>query len=193
MHLVEMLRDEGDVKSCVNAFEQLYEKYHAVLYRSALKFVKSEELAAEVVQDVFVKLWENRLNLNKDLSLASYLYTMTRNHIFSLLKRSAQENRIREEIRMQAERASNATEDNLFFSEYYAVLNTAIAQLPPQRQRIFIMCRQEGRTYEEVAGMFGISKSTVRDHMVKALKSVRKHFQLRTGISVCILGFLIIF
>src|SRR5690606_37055048 len=192
LHLVEVLRGEGDMKSCVNAFEQLYRKYHAVLFRSALKFVKSEELAAEIVQEVFVKLWENRMRLNNDLSLASYLYTMTRNHIFNMLKRSAHESRIREELQLHAERASNSTEDKLFFSEYNAVLKSAIAQLPPQRQRIFILCRQEGKSYEEVAGLFGISKNTVRDHMVKALKSVRKHFQLTTGISISFLGILVV-
>src|SRR5690606_41269661 len=94
----------------------------------------SEELAAEIVQEVFVKLWENRMRLNKDLSLASYLYTMTRNHIFNMLKRSAHESRIREELQLHAERASNSTEDKLFFSESNAVLKSAIAQLPPQRQ-----------------------------------------------------------
>lgn len=181
-HLVALLREEGDMKSCMNAFEQLYGKYHGILYRSSLKFVKSEELAAEIVQEVFVKLWENRQNLNEELSFAAYLYTMARNHIFNMLKRSSRESRIREEIRIHAERASNSTEDSLLLSEYHAVVNTAIAQLPPQRKRIFIMCRQEGKSYEEVAGAFGISKSTVRDHMVKALKSVREHLYLKTGI-----------
>ena len=184
-----LLREEGDMKSCMDAFEQLYVKYHHVLYRTSLKFVKSEELAGEIVQEVFVKLWENRHRVNEDLSFAAYLYTMTRNHIFNMLKRSARESRIREQIRVHAELASNSTEDNLFLSEYNAVLNTAIAQLPPQRKRIFIMCRQEGKSYEEVAGAFGISRSTVRDHMVKALKSVREHLCLKAGISVSIAFF----
>ncbi|TCS90066.1 RNA polymerase sigma-70 factor (ECF subfamily) [Anseongella ginsenosidimutans] len=189
-HLVKSLREEGDMQSCMSAFEQLYNKYHGVLFRTSLKFIKSEELAGEIVQEVFVKLWENRQNLNEDLSFAAYLYTMARNHIFNMLKRSARESRIREQIRMHAATASNSTEDNLLFSEYHAVMNTAIAQLPPQRKRIFIMCRQEGRSYEEVAGTFGISKSTVRDHMVKALKSVREHLYLKTGISM-VFGWLI--
>lgn len=168
----------------MHAFGQLYEKYHGILYRSALKFVKSDELAREVVQEVFIRLWETRSNLREDLSFAAYIYTMARNHIFNMLKRASRETRIREQIRIHAETASNITESNLLFSEYRAVVNTAIAQLPPQRKRIFIMCREEGKSYEEVAGVFGISKSTVRDHMVKALKSVREHLYLKTGISV---------
>lgn len=176
------------MKSCVDAFDQLYRKHHAALYHTAAKFVKSEELAGEIVQEVFVKLWEHRRQLDTERSFTAYLYTMARNHIFNMLKRSSRESRIREEIRYHAEKASNATESSILVSEYSAVINTAIEELPPQRKRIFIMCRQEGKSYEEVAGAFGISKSTVRDHMVKALRSLRQHLLLKAGVSVSFCG-----
>lgn len=191
--LVALLQGDGNTKGAMDAFSQLYERYHGMLYHSALKFVKSDELAQEVVQEVFIKLWETRSNLKADLSLSAYLYTMTRNRVFNMLKRAARESRVREHIRLHAEAASNTTENNLLFSEYQAAVKKAIAGLPPQRQRIFIMCREEGKSYEEVAGAFGISKSTVRDHMVKALKSVRQQLYLRTGISASLVGFLTLF
>lgn len=177
----------------MSAFSQLYERYHGVLYHSALKFVKSDELAQEIVQEVFIRLWETRSNLKTDLSLAAYLYTMTRNRVFNMLKRAARESKVREQIRLHAEAASNTTENSLLYSEYRAAVKKAIAGLPPQRQRIFIMCREEGKSYEEVAGTFGISKSTVRDHMVKALKSVRKQLFLHTGIPANLVAFLTLF
>lgn len=192
-HLAALLRKEGDIESCVNAFEQLYRKHHASMYRVAVKFVKSEELAAEIVQEVFVKLWEYRRNLDENRDPAAYLYTMARNHIFNMLQRSSRESRVKEEIRLQAEISSNATESRVLLSEYRAVINSAIQELPPRRRRIFLMCRQEGKSYEEVAGTFGISKSTVRDHMVKALKSLRRHLLLKAGVSVSFFGYLLFF
>lgn len=180
-----MLREEGDLQSGLKAFEQLYQRYHGMLYRASLKILKSDELSREVVQEVFIKLWETRGSINEELSFSAYLITMTRNRIFNMLKRASRENEIKEEIKIHAETASNSTESSVLLSEYHAVVNTAIALLPPRRKRIFIMCRQEGKSYEEVAGVFGISKSTVRDHMVKALKSVKHHLYLKTGISMC--------
>ncbi|HYH56419.1 MAG TPA: RNA polymerase sigma-70 factor [Anseongella sp.] len=185
-HLVMLLREGGDFQSCLKAFEQLYDRYHGMLYRSSLKILKSDDLARETVQEVFIKLWEARQNLNEELSISAYLVTMTRNRIFNMLKRASRESRIKAEIKLHAEMASNSTESRVLLSEYREVVDSAIAQLPPQRKRIFILCRQEGKSYEEVAGLFGISKSTVRDHMVKALKSVREHFYLKTGISMAV-------
>lgn len=178
-HLIDLLR-QGNVK----AFETVYDQYHAALYRTALKFVKSDELAREVVQEVFIKIWENRAQIRKGYSFAGFLFTATRNHIFNLLKKASREAALKQEILAYAELADHKTENHLAFREYTRAADEAIEHLPPQRKRIFKMCRQEGKSYEEVALSLGISKSTVRDHMVKALKSIRQYLCEHTDLSV---------
>jgi RNA polymerase sigma-70 factor (ECF subfamily) len=162
------------------AFKKIYLKYHGSLYRMALKFVKSEELSKEIVQDVFVKIWENRFQINTTLSFSAYIFRIAHNHIFNLLKRASIEVAVKNEILAAAEKASNCTEDDVLSAEYETLAIDAIEQLPPQRKLIFKLCRNEGKSYEEVSYTLGISKSTVRDHMVKAIKSIKDYLQAHT-------------
>ncbi|QHT67149.1 RNA polymerase sigma-70 factor [Rhodocytophaga rosea] len=168
------------IKGSEEAFEAIYVLYHNKIYRLALKFVKSEELAKEVLQDIFVKVWEHKHTINKDLSFSAFIFKIAHNHIFNLLKRASKEVSIKKQIIAAAEIASNQTEDEFFAAEYESLAIHAIDQLPPQRKLIFQLCRLEGKTYEEVSYALGISKSTVRDHMVKAIKFIKEYLHAHT-------------
>ena len=185
---MQSLSDEVLVRQLTNgdrdAFWELFEKYHHRLYRHVLKFAKSPELAEDVVQDTFLKIWENRQNLNPEMSFAGYLQALSRNQVLNLLKRTAVERRIKKEFVFKVENVSNTTENSLADHEYEALISQAIEQLPPQRQAIFRLCRQEGKTYQETAEMLGISKNTVKEHMVLAMKAIRNFFSLHTGLTL---------
>ncbi|MDO1444795.1 RNA polymerase sigma-70 factor [Rhodocytophaga aerolata] len=178
------------MKGSETAFKKIYLNYHGSLYRMALKFVKSEELAKEIVQDVFVKIWENRSQINTSLSFSAFLFRIAHNHIFNLLKRASKEAAIKNEILAAAETASNYTENEVLSAEYETLAIDAIEQLPPQRKLIFKLCRNEGKSYEEVSYTLGISKSTVRDHMVKAIKFIKDYLQAHTQTTflVCLMA-----
>lgn len=178
------------IKGSETAFKKIYLNYHGSLYRMALKFVKSEELAKEIVQDVFVKIWENRSQINSSLSFSSFIFRIAHNHIFNLLKRASKEATIKNEILAAAETASNYTENEVLSAEYETLAIDAIEQLPPQRKLIFKLCRNEGKSYEEVSYTLGISKSTVRDHMVKAIKFIKDYLQAHTQTTflVCLMA-----
>jgi RNA polymerase sigma-70 factor (family 1) len=180
------------IKGNETAFRQIYFKYHGSLYRLALKFVKSEELAKEIVQDVFVKVWENRSHINKELSFSAFIFRITHNHIFNLLKRASREAALKNEMLAAAEKASNRTEYEMIAAEYESLATDAIEQLPPQRKIIFKLCRNEGKSYEEVSYTLGISKSTVRDHMVKAIKSIKDYLHAHTQ-TTFLLGSLLVY
>jgi RNA polymerase sigma-70 factor (family 1) len=171
---------EGLKKGSEIAFKQIYALYHHKIYRLALKFVKSEELAKEIVQDIFIKIWEHRHTINKDLSFSAYLFRIAHNHIFNLLKRASKEVSIKKQIMAAAEISSNQTEDEVIAAEYESLAIHAIEQLPPQRKLIFQLCRMEGKSYEEVSFALGISKSTVRDHMVKAIRFIKEYLHAHT-------------
>ena len=181
---------EGLIKGNEAAFKQIYINYQGKLYQLALKFVKSEELAKEIVQDVFVKVWENRSHINMELSFAAFIFKIAHNHIFNVLKRASKVASIKNEILATAELAYNYTENEVISAEYEMLATDAIEQLPPQRKLIFKLCRTEGKSYEEVSGTLGISKSTVRDHMVKAITSIKDylHDHTQTTFLICFMA-----
>jgi len=173
------------------AFVQLYQKYHAALYLFALRFLHVEMLAKDVVHDVFVKVWDNRADLAAVTSFKSYLFTACKNHILNVLDRAAKEAHIKQEIAKQMSTMEPSVEIAWFVAEQEALLQQAIAQLPPKRREIFTLCRLEGKSYEEVAKIMEISVSTVNDHMVKAMKTLKIYLQQYPDLSLPLILLLI--
>ena len=165
------------------AFKCIYNKYHGSLYHYSLKFVRSDELAKEIVHDVFLKLWESRSGLKRELSLKGYLLKICKNHILNLLKRATREASIKTEILRCSGNSYNDAEGAIHYADYYRFALQAIENLPPQRQIIFRMCKIEGRSHEEVAERLGISKGTVRDHMLKASRYVKKYLSAHADLT----------
>lgn len=171
-------------KGNVQAFERLFDKYYGPLYYHVLNFAKSERLTEDIVQDVFVKVWENRKNLKPGFSFRAYLFSIGKNHIINILKRATKEKYIKQEILSTANSCHNNPEEELILADYEAIAHRAIAQLPPKRKRIFTMCRYEGKKYDEVAQLLNISKKTVHDHILKAERSIQKYFEGYAGMTL---------
>ncbi|HEV7347108.1 RNA polymerase sigma-70 factor [Telluribacter sp.] len=181
----------GDLQS----FTRIYDAYHSYLFRFSLKFLKSPELAEEVVHDVFLKLWENRQSLSSELSLKGYLIKICKNHILNLLKRASREQALLAEITRSIVFEHTDTEDAIFAAELEVQVNQIIAQLPVQRQKVFRMYRFDGMNLDEIASHLAISKGTVKDHMLKANRFIRdylhKSSKVPVDFSVLVLIFLI--
>ncbi|MEQ9443203.1 MAG: RNA polymerase sigma-70 factor [Cyclobacteriaceae bacterium] len=167
-----------------HAFKQVYDVYYDKLYYYCLRFVKSEELVQELLQDIFVKLWTNREKIDPKLSFNAYLYQIARNHTFDFLKEAARDQKIKEELLLSAAIAHNHEEDNLTYAEYTGIANEAIEKLPAQRKLIFQLSRFEGLSYQEIATTLGISRNTVKVQMLRALKAIRKHLTLHTDLTI---------
>jgi RNA polymerase sigma-70 factor (family 1) len=168
--LIEKIRG-GDSDS----FNEMYSHYFTNVYSFSYKFLKSKELAQECTQITFIKVWERRDQLNSDLNFKSYLFTICKNCILKTIEKAARENKLKEmvlrEIRTDREENSNT-------SDLEKVAQQALEQLPPQRQIIFKLCKIEGQSYKQVALNLGISDGTVRDHMFKAIKAIRRYLLL---------------
>jgi RNA polymerase sigma-70 factor (ECF subfamily) len=164
------------------AFRLLFDRYHAKLLSFSTRIVRSEATAEEIVQDVFVKVWEGRHGLDPDLSFQAYIYRIAKNRLLNHLRRQACERTLKKDWLHLALSQRNCNENQLVEADYEQVLSRAIAQLPPQRQRIYRMSREEELTYEEIAGSLGLSRHTVKAQMVQALDFVRRYVQVRTGI-----------
>ena len=152
------------------AFTELYNRYHGPLYHYLLHFVKSPGLAEDLVHEVFLKLWTIRNRLQVNTSLPAYLYRICHNMGLDALKKTARDRTLRREV---LEWLEPAGETNTDITRQEQLLAAAVASLPPQRQKVFQLCRIEGKTYEEAARELGISRHTIKEHMVHSLKTLR--------------------
>lgn len=187
-----MLQDEADLLRRLklgdtDAYMQLYQHYHPALYVYVIRFIKVPQLAEDALQEVFIKIWEIRERINPELSFSAYLYRISRNHVFKQLKKIAAD----EDLRMRAMLAlANTVEDTdtrVRWQQYEALLKMSIDQLPTQRKKVFELCRQQGKTYDEVAAELGISRNTVKEHMVMAVKSIKEYFTRHGDITLVML------
>ena len=130
----------------------------------------------ELLQDVFLRLWEKREKLNIEVSFKSYLLRVAHNLVMDMFRRAAFDRKLLDHLITGAMGSYAATDERTLVKEAEALLSEAIDLLPPQRKKVYLLCKNEGKSYNEVSQLLGISPSTVSDHMVKAAKSVKEHF-----------------
>ena len=167
--LVTRLRDDNQ-----EAFAQLYRLYSGRLLGYIIRLVKSDWYAAELLQDTFVKLWNNRKNIDPDGSFRSYLFRIAENNVYDFFRKAARDKKLQEAIIKNACENYRHVEENLLTKENEQILQDAINLLPPKRRQIFQLIKIEERSYEEVSTLLNISVSTINDHIVKATKSIHE-------------------
>lgn len=169
-----------------SAFARLYEMYSQRIYTNLIRLLKDEDLAQELLQEVFVRIWDKRETLQVETSFRSYLYRVSENLVRDFFRKAAKDKRMMEHLIMAASELYVDNEELYIHKENNILLHQAIDTLPPQRRRIFILCKIEGKSYNEVSEITGVSVSTINDHIVKATKAIRAHFAL-SGDSAIIL------
>lgn len=160
------------------SFTKLYHLYEGQLYRYVLSIVKSPDLADDVLQEIFIKIWEQRRLLDPGRSFKTFVFTMAKNHVLNLMKRASLDDKIRSEIFLYAEKESAPVEESFDFRETESLINQAIANLPAQQKKIFELCKMKGLTYEETAKQLSITSGTVNVQMVKSLKAIREYLNM---------------
>lgn len=166
------------------AFEQLYSLYKQKLFAYSCKITKSEEVAEEIVHDVFLKVWTYRQRIDSQRSFDAYLFKITKNQILNFLKKAARDKKIQARLLSHFQRVQprNPTEDQLLLSEYQQMLAAAVAQLSPRRKTIFRMSRIDGMTHAEIATTLNVSAGTVKLQIIQALKSIKEYFRQHSDI-----------
>ncbi|MBE7641374.1 sigma-70 family RNA polymerase sigma factor [Salegentibacter sp. BLCTC] len=162
----------GDSK----ALEEIYNLYFSKVYAVAIKFVKNESVALDLVQDSFLKIWKNRSSINLELPLDQQLYVITKNVVFDHFRKKVNEEKLLREYKLHQEQARNPTTSSE--NDQLKKLNGLLEQLPKRQQEIFKLIKFQGYTYNEVASKLGISKHTVSSHFSTAMKFLKKNSRL---------------
>ncbi len=160
----------GDFES----FDQLFNKYGKRLYGFAIGYLKSKEDAEGLVQDIFVKVWENRAELDENQSFNSYLFAIAKNRILNHFRKKAHQQSYIEYIKQHTKLIHAKTEEDIIYSDLYDQTKKVIDQLPSRRREIFLLSREQGYNNEEIAQRFNISKKTVENQITHALKFIRE-------------------
>ena len=157
------------------AFDEIYQHYSSNLYLRILKMVKVQEVADELLQDIFLKVWLKRDLIDENQPFKAWIYKIAQNCIYDHYRLMAKDAKMRQYLIDHYSELYNETEEYLLNKERRAVLNLALDRLPEKRKQIFMLCRIEGKSYEEAASILNISPSTVSNQLVKATKSMRDY------------------
>lgn len=167
------LIEKGDER----AFTQVYDRYHKLLYVLAYRYLMNANMAEDVVQHVFSRLWEFRTELRVGISLKNYLFTMTKNHVLNLIRN--ENSAITKNYEMA--QSAPAYEDNLIEDlekkELMSNFYKAVDMLPVQKREICLMKVREELTNQEIAERMKLSVNTVKTHYSEALKLLRVHLR----------------
>ena len=169
--LQRVARDDHD------AFRQLFDLYADRLHAAVYNYTKSRFIAEELVQEVFIRLWDHRTQLKEIQDPTAYLYRMIFNHINTYLKRTANERRIIEKAGDWMTAGQDGTRQQLEANEMHRIINAAIDRLPPQKKIIYHLSREKGLSYQQIAEQLQLSPNTVKNHLVEAMKLLRGYLK----------------
>jgi len=155
-----------------DAYTRLVDQYWNNLYGQAMAYLKDSHKAQDVVQEVFLTIWKKRSTLSDIERPQHYLYTMAKNRILSEFRKKLL-TPIPEGIEQLQPATDSPADEQLAAKQLQELVQVVVEQMPPQRRIVFELSRQEGLKYEEIAARLGISRETVKGHMIKALAQVR--------------------
>lgn len=170
-NLIEDLLQPG---ADVRAFERVFHRYYPMVLNFIKGMLKDFVMAEDVAQNIFMKLWLNRLTLHKDQSLKNYLCVMARNEVINILTSKSSKSLTLQPSIQDSSLMDRSVEDWLSYNETNARIQNDIEALPPQRREVFKMSRYEHMSNMEIAVKLNLSIRTVEKHIELALKDLRR-------------------
>jgi len=167
---------KGLKKSDHECFQNLFAKYSQPLYRFSLSYLKSTEAAEDVVQEVFLKIWQKRKEIDTGKSFQSYLFTIALNVIRKQFNKLSASNLLKHDLLISFAENKETFDDKDDFNEMVNKLEVLIQQMPERRRKIFRMKKLEGKSQKEIADKFDITPKTVEYHITESMKFLKKEF-----------------
>lgn len=158
-----------------SSFRYFYEQYRAPLYRKLLKMVQVEVIGEELLQELFVKIWDKRQLIDPQHSFKAYLYRIAEHLVYDYFRKLARETKLEQAFAKNTTEYINSTEEGIFEKEAQHKIDEAINLLPPQQKLVFTLCKIEGKSYKEVSQLLGISTGTINAHITAATKTIKQY------------------
>lgn len=159
---------------CETAFKVIYNRYHNRIYALSIRYLKTPVLAQEVVQDVFLKLWFERKNMNANLPVEAWLVTVAKNKLINQFKKITKEWVVLKAYQVEKSSFTDDGDSKLMNNDFERQLHSMINCLPQMQKRVFHFAKEDGLSYNEIAAKMQISPLTVKTHMARALEKLRK-------------------
>lgn len=175
-HISEIDWIQALKKGDLCAFNELFDRYGKRLFHFSIGYLKSTADAEEIVQEVFLKIWNNREELSAQKSFEAYLFTIAKNGILNTIRKSKSEQVYLNYIKIHPEK-NVLLDDELNFNELEKAYKEAVEQLSPRRKEIFLLSREQSLSNAEIAENMNISVKTVENQMTSALSEIRKHLR----------------
>jgi RNA polymerase sigma-70 factor (family 1) len=156
-----------------DAFAELFRRYDRRIYPFVLKMIHAQTLAEEVTQEIFIKIWQHRDKLIAIDQPEAYIFTIAVRHTLDHIKKRLNEQKMLQGLSAIQLQSHNDTEEHLLLHDKQALIQQAVDQLPPQQKTVYLLSRQQGLSYEDIARQLQLSPNTVRNHLVKALQFIR--------------------
>ncbi|MBS1566088.1 MAG: RNA polymerase sigma-70 factor [Bacteroidetes bacterium] len=170
-----------------NAFAQLYTGWIDPVYNYIFLFTRSSETTEDLVQEIFVKVWEHRERLAALQSFKAYLFRIAKNDLIDYVRHQQVKHKVLQNIERQAAVAHTDTEQQVVYADYYNMAREAIDRLPEKRKLIFRLSTEEGLSYDEIASRLDISKSVVKKQLYAAFDFVRQYLYQQGELSLSVL------
>jgi len=176
IELLEQLKN-GDHR----AFEQIYHLYKVRMIANLLRLLKSRDLAEEVLQELFIKVWTNRQRIDTSQPLNAYLYKVAANMSYDVFRKISRDQKLVEQLFLNTAQGYDHIESYIFRKENNDQLSKALELLPPQQQKVFVLCKLEDKSYEEAGRILNVSVGTINNHLYRANLFLKDHFAKSRG------------
>ena len=183
--LESVLTQLADGKSA--AIEELYDYYYPRLYNFSRTFLKLEEGIDDILQEVFIKIWQNRKNITSYGTFNSYIFIITRNLLLNELRSRLNNQKIKEKVGKLAIAVEYSFLDQSEFHDLKDKVDMAIGELPVRQKEIFILSRIDGLSHKEIAEKLDINIKNVERHLARAMQSFRENFTEGLPIALIVL------
>jgi len=159
------------------AFEKIFERYSKQLFQFSLSYLKSEETAEDIVQDVFIKIWNNRRELKTDTSFQSYLFTIALNSIRKYFNQLSKLNELKHDILFDLSELKSDFDERSDYQTMLDKLEELINQMPEKRREVFIKKKIEEKTLKEISEELNITTKTVEYHITESMRFLKIEFE----------------
>jgi len=161
-----------------HAFKILYSQYKDRLYGFLYQLTKSHSVSEDLLQDTFMRIWEERRRLAEVRDFKAYVFAMVKHRALNSLKRISREELLIRRIAHHTNGEDHSTESNVSYNELKRKIDGVVRRLPPQQRTVYQMSREQGLRQEEISYRLNVTVATVKKHLTLSLRYIRKNLSI---------------